>query len=133
MLASPVADEAEAVSRMAPPVWVEDKYDGIRAQLHKQGARVRLYSRDLNDVSEQFPEVIRAAATQPWEGILDGEVLAWRDGGALPFQSLQARLGRKRPSDSIQQEVPVIYVGFDVLALGQGSGSHRAAPAAAAA
>jgi DNA ligase 1 len=122
MLASPVADEAEALSRMPPPVWVEDKYDGIRAQLHKQGGRVRLYSRDLNDVSEQFPEVIRAAATQSWEGILDGEVLAWRAGGALPFQSLQARLGRKRPSDSIQQEVPVIYVGFDVLALGQGSG-----------
>ncbi len=62
MLASPVADEAEALSRMPPPVWVEDKYDGIRAQLHKLGAEVRLYSRDLNDVSEQFPEVLAAAA-----------------------------------------------------------------------
>ncbi len=39
MLASPVADEAEALARMAPPVWVEDKYDGIRAQLHKAGRR----------------------------------------------------------------------------------------------
>jgi DNA ligase 1 len=122
MLASPVADEAEAMSRMAPPVWVEDKYDGIRAQLHKQGGRVQLFSRDLNDVSDQFPEVIAAASAEPWEGILDGEVLAWRDGGAMPFQSLQGRLGRKRPSAQIQAEVPVIYVGFDLLALGDGNG-----------
>src|SRR5206468_3406209 len=51
MLASPIASEAEALARMAPPVWVEDKYDGIRAQLHKRGSEVRLYSRDLHDVS----------------------------------------------------------------------------------
>ncbi len=122
MLASPVADEAEALLRMTPPVWVEDKYDGIRAQLHKQGSQVRLYSRDLNEVSDQFPEVIAAASAQPWDGILDGEILAWRDGGALPFQSLQGRLGRKRPSAQIQAAVPVIYVGFDLLALGGGPG-----------
>ncbi len=39
MLASPVVDEAAALARLSPPVWVEDKYDGIRAQLHKQAAR----------------------------------------------------------------------------------------------
>ena len=122
MLASPVADEAEALSRMTPPVWVEDKYDGIRAQLHKLSGQVRLYSRDLNDVSDQFPEVLAAAARQPWDGILDGEILAWRDGGALPFQLLQGRLGRKRPSVQVMADVPVIYVGFDALALGDGSG-----------
>jgi DNA ligase-1 len=122
MLASPVADEAEAFSRMTAPVWVEDKYDGIRAQLHKLGGQVRLYSRDLNDVSDQFPEVLAAATGRPWDGILDGEILAWRDGGALPFQQLQGRLGRKRPSAQVLADVPVIYVGFDVLALGDGSG-----------
>ncbi len=98
MLASPVADESEVLTRMPAPVWVEDKYDGIRAQLHKLGGQVRLFSRDLNDISDQFPEVLAAAATLPWDGILDGEILAWRDGGALPFQLLQGRLGRKRPS-----------------------------------
>ncbi len=122
MLASPVADEAEALSRMAPPVWVEDKYDGIRAQLHKLGERVRLYSRDLNDVSDQFPEVLAAAGRLPWDGILDGEILAWRDGAALPFQQLQGRLGRKQPSAQVLADVPVIYVGFDALALGDGTG-----------
>ena len=62
MLASPVADEAEVLKRLAPPVWVEDKYDGIRAQLHKQGDEVRLYSRDLHDISDGYPGGHRAAA-----------------------------------------------------------------------
>ncbi len=122
MLASPVADEAEAMRRMRPPVWVEDKYDGIRAQLHKEGRQVRLYSRDLNDVTDQFPEVVRAAEPLPWDGILDGEILAWKEGAALPFLELQARLGRKAPSDVILARVPVIYVAFDALALTPASG-----------
>ncbi|MEZ4597851.1 MAG: ATP-dependent DNA ligase [Chloroflexota bacterium] len=122
MLASPVADEAAALARMPPPVWVEDKYDGIRAQLHKQGAVARLYSRELRDISDQFPELTSAAARLPWDGVLDGEVLAWRDGEALPFLALQSRLGRKAPSAAIRSEVPVVYVAFDALALGDGSG-----------
>jgi DNA ligase-1 len=118
MLASPVVDEAEALARMTPPVWVEDKYDGIRAQLHKESAEVRLFSRDLNDVTAQFPEVVRAATVLPWDGILDGELLAWKEGAVLPFLQLQSRLGRKAPSEAILAQVPVIYVAFDVLALG---------------
>jgi DNA ligase-1 len=123
MLASPAADEAEILARLPPPVWVEDKYDGIRAQLHKQGGVVRLYSRDLNDVSASFPEVIEAAGGLTWDGILDGELLAWRDGVALPFLQLQARLGRKAPSARILDAVPVIFVAFDALALGTGDGA----------
>jgi DNA ligase-1 len=121
MLASPVADEAEALRRMAPPVWVEDKYDGIRAQLHKLGDDVRLFSRDLNDVTSGYPEVVAAARLQRWDGILDGELLAWRNGAALSFQMLQTRLGRKSPSAELLKTVPVIFVAFDVLALGPGA------------
>jgi DNA ligase-1 len=121
MLAHPAADEAEVLARLGPPVWVEDKYDGIRAQLHKLGREVRLYSRDLHDVTDQFPEVIRAATDLTWDGILDGEVLGWRDGMALPFLQLQARLGRKRPSEEIQALVPVIFVAFDLLAFADGA------------
>jgi len=117
MLASPVADEAEVLKRLGSPVWVEDKYDGIRAQLHKQGREVRLYSRDLHDVSESYPEIVASAATANWDGILDGEVLAFRAGMALPFLQLQARLGRKNPSEQMQRDIPVIYVAFDALAL----------------
>jgi DNA ligase-1 len=118
MLASPAADAAEVIARLGSPVWVEDKYDGIRAQLHRQGETVRLYSRDLHDVSGQFPEVVAAASGLAWDGILDGELLAWKDGGAMPFQRLQARLGRKKPPAALLAEVPCIFVAFDALALG---------------
>jgi DNA ligase 1 len=120
MLASPVADEAAVLKRLGVPVWVEDKYDGIRAQLHKRADEVRLYSRDLNEVTSGYPEVVRAASGLGWEGILDGELLAFRDGMALPFLQLQGRLGRKKPSEELQRAVPVIFVAFDALALGEG-------------
>jgi DNA ligase-1 len=125
MLASPAENAAEIISRLGPTVWVEDKYDGIRAQLHRRGSEVRLYSRDLHDISGQFPEIVEAARDLPWDGILDGEILAYADGHVLPFLTLQARLGRKEPTAEFQIEVPVAYVAFDLLALGP-----RSAPAA---
>jgi DNA ligase-1 len=116
MLASPAEDATEILTRLGPTVWVEDKYDGIRAQLHRAGDRVRLYSRDLHDVSNQFPEIVEGSRTLGWDGILDGELLAYRDGQVLPFLALQTRLGRKSPSAAIRQQVPVIFVAFDLLA-----------------
>ena len=134
MLASPAEDAAEIVARLGPVVWVEDKYDGIRAQLHKLGPDVRLYSRDLHDISAGYPEVVDAATGLAWDGILDGEILAWRDGTVLPFIALQTRLGRKAPTAEIRAAVPVIYVAFDALGLGPGDGATvDAAPRAAAA
>jgi DNA ligase 1 len=120
MLASPAEDATEIIARLGPEVWVEDKYDGIRAQLHKHGTEVRLYSRDLHDISSGYPEIVDAARDLPWDGILDGEILGWRDGTVLPFIALQARLGRKTPSAAIQADVPVIFVAFDALAVGPG-------------
>jgi len=120
MLASPAADAAEVLMRLGSPVWVEDKYDGIRAQLHRRDGEARLYSRDLHDVSGQFPEVVAAAVQLSWDGLLDGELLAWKGGTALPFQQLQARLGRKKPPAALIAEVPCIFVAFDALALGPG-------------
>ncbi len=117
MLASPAEDAAEIIARLGPTVWVEDKYDGIRAQLHRAGSDVRLYSRDLHDISGQFPEVIDGARDLPWTGILDGEILAWKDGTVLPFLQLQSRLGRKNPSATIRSQVPVIFVAWDALGL----------------
>ena len=119
MLASPAEDATEIMTRLGPTVWVEDKYDGIRCQLHRLGSDVRLYSRDLHDISGGFPEIVAAARDLPWDGILDGEILAFRDGTVLPFVSLQARLGRKDPPQALLDEVPVIYVAFDVLGLGE--------------
>jgi DNA ligase-1 len=120
MLASPVADAQEAVRRMGEEVWVEDKYDGIRCQLHRSAGRVALYSRDLNDVTEQFPEVREAAEHIP-DVILDGEILAFREGRVLPFHDLQTRLGRRNPPPPMREAVPVIYVAWDLLLEGEAS------------
>jgi DNA ligase-1 len=117
MLASPAEDATEIIGRLGPTAWVEDKYDGIRAQLHRAGRDVRLYSRDLHDITGQFPEVVAGARDLAWTGILDGEILAYRDGTVMPFVALQKRLGRKAPSAAIRAEVPVVYVAFDLLAL----------------
>jgi DNA ligase-1 len=115
MLATPVLDAAEAVRRMGDEVWVEDKYDGIRCQLHRHGDRVELYSRDLKNISAQFPEIVAAAAGLSHDVMLDGEVLAFQDGRVMPFQALQTRLGRVAPGDAIKEAVPVIYVAWDLL------------------
>ncbi|HEY8870368.1 MAG TPA: ATP-dependent DNA ligase [Candidatus Limnocylindrales bacterium] len=123
MLASPAEDAAEILQRAGPTVWLEDKYDGIRAQLHKRGPDVRLYSRDLNEISSGFPEVVDASGELSWDGILDGEILAYRDSTVLPFISLQARLGRKNPPAAILEQVPIIYVAFDALGIGAGGGA----------
>jgi DNA ligase-1 len=120
MLASPVADAQEAVRRMGEEVWVEDKYDGIRCQLHRAEGWVALYSRDLNDVTQQFPEVGDAAAHIP-DVILDGEILAFREGRVLPFHDLQTRLGRRNPPAAMREAVPVIYVAWDLLLHGEES------------
>ena len=121
MLASPAEDATEIIGRLGPTAWVEDKYDGIRAQLHRAGRDVRLYSRDLHDITGQFPEVVDGARGLTWTGILDGEILAYREGTVMPFVALQKRLGRKAPSAAIRAEVPVVYVAFDLLALADSS------------
>jgi DNA ligase-1 len=129
MLASPAEDAAAIMARLGPIAWVEDKYDGIRAQLHRAGDQVRLYSRDLHDISGQFPEVVQGAMGLPWNGILDGELLAWKEGTVLPFLALQARLGRKRPPAAILAEVPVIFVAWDLMGLGAATDGEGGATA----
>jgi DNA ligase-1 len=117
MLASPEEDADSIMRRVGGEAWVEDKYDGIRAQLHKEGARVVLYSRDLNDVTAAFPEVVQATAAVPHDLLLDGELLAFKDGLVRPFFELQHRLGRKVVSGQLLSEVPVILTDFDLLYL----------------
>src|SRR5206468_3806597 len=80
MLASPEPSAEAILERLSPPVWLEEKYDGIRCQLHKQGTRDELYSRDLKRITGQFPDLARAAESIPGDFIGDGELLAWREG-----------------------------------------------------
>ena len=116
MLAQPAADPADAVRRLGTPLWVEDKYDGVRCQLHKVEGHVRLYSRDRRELTQQFPEVVTAFAAAPGRYVLDGEVLAMEEGRALPFLRLQQRLGRLAPTPDVVAAHPVVFVAFDCLA-----------------
>jgi DNA ligase 1 len=115
MLASPEPTAEAILERMPPPVWLEEKYDGIRCQLHKQDDRVEIYSRDLKRITGQFPDLARGAQVFPGDFIIDGELLAWRDGRALPFAELQKRLGRKGDDFFLGAEIPVSISCYDLL------------------
>jgi DNA ligase-1 len=111
--------------------FLEDKYDGMRAQVHcgdaQQPGRVAIYSRNREDVTESFPELEEAFAKvrSEWEGasgglIFDGEILGWdlEQARALPFAVLGQRIGRKRVSNDWRQQVPVIFMAFDLMYAG---------------
>src|SRR5438093_1671893 len=118
MLATPADTEDEIFATFHGAFYVEDKYDGIRGQLHLSDDRPALYSRTLDDVSHQFPEIVKAApALHRASLIVDGEVVAFKDDQVLPFGVLQKRLGRKQPPASLIREIPVSLMIFDILTL----------------
>jgi len=120
MLASP-EETAEGIWRRVeevgePVAWVEDKYDGIRAQVHCASGRVEIFTRDLKRITEQFPEVVASVARLSEEVILDGEIIAYAADKKLSFFDLQKRLGRRDQGDLfVPSTVTVCYVVFDVL------------------
>jgi DNA ligase 1 len=118
MLATPVETPVEAFDRMRTPVvWTEEKYDGVRCQLHQAGGRCELFSRELKETAAAFPELVAAGLELDHEVIMDGEVLAHRGDRVLPFSDLQRRLGRKEVSAALRREVPLVFVAFDLLSL----------------
>jgi DNA ligase-1 len=154
MLASPVAGVEEAMARVAPKpgipssglssppdlsrggdaaaesaaraIQIEDKYDGIRAQLHcgdpAQPGRVALFSRNREEIGLSFPELLEAFAAMPEPVVLDGEILVWQPAigeqseRALPFAALTQRLGRKRVTAQMRRAIPAVFMAFDLLA-----------------
>jgi DNA ligase-1 len=116
MLASAVETPAEAMRRASSAtVWTEEKYDGVRCQLHRSGSRVELFSRDLKETTAAFPEIAEAALELGHDLILDGEILAHSGDQVLPFFDLQKRLGRKVVSAALRRQVPLVFVAFDLL------------------
>ncbi|MGC2496230.1 MAG: ATP-dependent DNA ligase, partial [Acidobacteriaceae bacterium] len=101
---------------------LEDKFDGIRAQLHLSPERpaagqAALYSRNRDDLSAAFPELVEALTPIAERAVLDGEILAWNaaQSRALPFAALQQRLGRKRVTPEMRRDIPVVLIVFDIL------------------
>jgi DNA ligase-1 len=126
MLATPTASAQEAFARFEGAMaQIEDKYDGMRAQIHcgdpEQPGRVRIFSRTREDVTGSFPELGEIFANVSTAAILDGEILAWdfSQQRARPFTALQQRLGRKRVTAGMLAEAPVIYMVFDLLLHGE--------------
>jgi len=124
MLASPEATATGAWARLSSNApghgaWVEDKFDGIRAQLHAGEGRAEIYTRDLRCVTGQFAELIRAGRTLQRAMILDGEIVAQGQERKLTFFDLQKRLGRNTEDDLFLEvnDVPVVFKAFDLLSL----------------
>jgi DNA ligase 1 len=115
MLATPASDLADITRTMPGEFFVEDKFDGIRAQAHVQQGRVAIYSRTLDEISSRFPELIEPLAALPTDVILDGEIISARGGEILPFSDLQKRLGRKMVSEELLASTPAVFVAWDVL------------------
>jgi DNA ligase-1 len=113
MLAKPL-EQAPAIAD--PAEWhVEDKYDGIRAQVHFRRGEVRIFTRGMEEATAAFPEIVSAAAQLPGDGILDGEILAWREDRALAFAVLQQRIARKKVSPETIEKAPVRFIAYDIL------------------
>lgn len=121
MLATPVDQPSEVLTEGRKSgetqVYIEDKFDGVRAQGHLEGDRVEIYSRTLDPVAHRFPEVASALLALSYDLIFDGEIVAYSEGRCLPFSTLQKRLGRKTVSDDLKVEVPVACMVFDLLYL----------------
>ena len=113
----------EASSSVLRAAQLEDKFDGIRAQLHVsptapgQPSRVALYSRNRDDLSVSFPDLVDAFAPIGEPAILDGEILAWNPTvqRALSFSSLQQRLGRKQLMPEMLRDIPAVLIVFDII------------------
>ena len=119
-LAQPLAREDSQLQDIlnAPESWqLEWKWDGIRAQLVYRHGNIWLWSRGEELISEQFPELCEAAKAFSEGTVLDGEILVWHPDQNVPasFADLQKRLGRKRLSDAIKRDYPVVFMAYDLL------------------
>ena len=116
MLASPAQDIEEALAALGRAV-LDYKLDGARAQVHKDGGEVKIYSRSGRDVSFSLPEILAAVRALPARRlILDGEVLAMAPSGRpRPFQDTMRRFGRKLEIEASQAALPLSLFCFDCL------------------
>jgi DNA ligase-1 len=115
MLATAATDLADIARTMPHGFFVEDKFDGIRAQAHVKDGRVALYSRTMDEITHRFPELIEPLRNLPTDVIIDGEIVPARGELILPFSELQKRLGRKTVSQNLIASVPVVLVAYDLL------------------
>lgn len=119
MLCQKVKTVEEAFERVGKPAVFEFKYDGFRIQVHKKGDNIQLFTRRLDEVTKQFPDVVKAvkAHVKGRDFILDGEAVGYdpKTKQYLPFQNVSQRIKRKHGIEGMAKEWPVEYAIFDVL------------------
>ena len=118
MLADSAGDVGAALTELGEASF-EYKLDGARIQVHKVDDDVRVYSRNLRDVTIAVPEVVAVTRAMPARAIvLDGEAIALRpDGSPLPFQETMRRFGRKLEVEKLRETLPITPMFFDALYL----------------
>lgn len=128
-LASPVqatstaeagADEVAALLGDRAAWLAEWKWDGIRAQLIRRGDSVTIWSRGDEELTDRFPELVRAGGGLPDGSVLDGEIVAWDESAdrPLPFAALQRRIGRTSGLAAAVASAPTVFLAFDLLEAG---------------
>jgi DNA ligase-1 len=118
MLANAAEDVDEALERLGEAAF-EYKIDGARVQVHKAGDEVRVFTRQLQDVTARVPEVVEEVRALPArELVLEGETIGLRpDGRPLPFQVTMRRFGRSKEVEAARRELPLSSFYFDCLLL----------------
>ncbi|MER6423921.1 ATP-dependent DNA ligase [Streptomyces sp. NPDC001137] len=118
MLAHSASSVAEAVDKLGACA-VEEKLDGIRVQVHRDGDSVRIYTRTLDDITDRLPELTTAALElKVRRFILDGEVISFgADGRPRSFQETAGRVGSRVDVATAAETVPVSPVFFDALSV----------------
>ncbi|MFD9076608.1 ATP-dependent DNA ligase, partial [Streptomyces lasiicapitis] len=118
MLAHSAASVIEGIDKLGPCA-VEEKLDGIRVQVHRDGDTVRVYTRTLDDITDRLPELVGAASELEGERfILDGEVIALGgDGRPRSFQEIASRVGSRLDVAAAAAELPLSPVFFDALSV----------------
>ncbi|MFH1173624.1 MAG: ATP-dependent DNA ligase [archaeon] len=121
MLAQKVGTMEEGLAAVGIPAALEYKYDGFRMQIHKVGKQVKLFTRRLEEVTKQFPEVVKAIEEHVKGDtfILDGEAVGIKDGKYRPFQEVSQRIKRKYDIAEIARAFPVELNIFDILYNGE--------------
>ena len=97
----------------------EFKLDGLRAQIHKDGDKIKIFSRRLKDVTDSFPELVERVrqSIEAEEVVLEGEIIGVKNGKPLPFQILMRRVRRVEEANKYRKLIPVDIYLFDVLYL----------------
>ena len=121
MLAIKAKNVMEALDIVGRPAMVEAKYDGFRLQIHKKGDQVWLWTRRLENVTKQFPDVVEMVRkhVKANEIIFEAEAVGYdkKTGKFLPFQRISQRIKRKYDIWKMAKEIPVELHAFDIVYL----------------